>query len=114
MPKILLAEDDPTMVSLLKTLLTMEGFEIVALDAKSDVPAAIVKETPDNLLMDVHIGDQNGLEIIEKIRANPANESLNIVMASGLNVKDECLSRGANHFLLKPFMPDDLLKLLKK
>jgi CheY-like chemotaxis protein len=32
---------------------------------------------------------------------------------TGLNVKDECLRRGANHFLLKPFMPDDLLKVLK-
>ena len=32
MPKVLLAEDDHTMVSLLKTLLKMEGFEVVALD----------------------------------------------------------------------------------
>ena len=114
MPKVLLAEDDPTMVSLLKTLLKMEGFDVVALDAKSDIPAAIAKEAPDNLLMDVHLGDQNGLEVVEKIRANPENKALNIVMASGLNAHDECLSRGANHFLLKPFMPDDLLKLLKK
>jgi len=30
-----------------------------------------------------------------------------------MNVKDECLSLGANAFLLKPFMPDDLLRILK-
>ena len=114
MPKILLAEDDPTMVSLLKTLLKMEGFEVIVLDVKSDIPDVITKETPDNLLMDVHLGGQNGLEVVEKIRANPQNTALNIVMASGLDTRDECLRRGANHFLLKPFMPDDLLRLLKK
>jgi DNA-binding response OmpR family regulator len=41
MAKILLAEDDKTMVSLLKTLLTMEGFEVLGLDVHADVPAAI-------------------------------------------------------------------------
>ena len=114
MPKILLAEDDPTMVSLLKTLLTMEGFEVVALDVKTDIPAAIAAETPENLMIDVHLGDQNGLEVVEKIRSISENKDLNIVMASGLDVREECLRRGANHFLLKPFMPDDLLNLMKK
>ena len=114
MPKILLAEDDHTMVSLLKTLFKMEGFDVVALDVHEDVTAAVLKEQPDNLLMDVPLGGQNGMEIVEKIRQNPESKNINIVMTSGLNLKDECLQRGADQFLLKPFMPDDLLKLLKK
>ena len=113
MPKLLLAEDDPTMVSLLSTLLKMEGFQVVALEANADVPAAVRKEKPDFVLMDVHIGKQNGLDILETLRKDPANADVRIVMASGYNVKDQCLERGANHFLLKPFMPDDLLKLFK-
>ena len=113
MPKLLLAEDDPTMVSLLSTLLKMEGFEVVALDANADVPAAVKKEKPEFMLMDVHIGKQNGLEILQTIRRDPENAGVRIVMASGYNVKDQCLEGGANHFLLKPFMPDDLLRLFK-
>jgi len=113
MPKILLAEDDRTMVSLLKTLLKMEGFEVVALDVNADVPAAVELENPDTLLMDVHLGQQSGMDIVQAIRRNPALANVRIVMTSGMNVKEECLSRGANHFLLKPFMPDDLLKVLK-
>lgn len=113
MPKILIAEDDPTMVSLLKTLLKMEGFEVIALDARADVPAAVQKEKPDAMLMDVHIGTQNGMEIVQTIRKDPANAAVRIVMTSGYNVKDECIQYGANYFLLKPFMPDDLLKLFK-
>jgi CheY-like chemotaxis protein len=114
MPKILLAEDDHTMISLLTTLMRMEGFEVIALAAISDVPGAVLQHRPDNLLIDYHLGRQNGIEVVEKIRANPANKNLNIVMASGLNVKDECLRRGVDHFLLKPFMPDDLIAVLKK
>ena len=114
MSKILLAEDDRTMVDLLKTLLKMENFEVVVVDVNSDVPSVVSREKPDALLMDVHLGRQSGMQIVEKIRQNPANASVNIVMTSGLNMKEECLGNGANYFILKPFMPDDLLKLLKK
>jgi len=113
MPKVLLAEDDPTMVMLLSTLLKMEGIEVIALEASADIPAAVLREKPDSILMDVNIGSQNGMDLVQTIRNDPANTNLNIVMASGYNLKEECLQRGANYFLLKPFMPDDLLKLLK-
>jgi len=113
MPKILLAEDDPTMISLLKTLLKMEGFEVLALDVHSDVPAAVERERPQALFMDVHLGEQSGMKILEAIRMNKELSDVRVVMTSGLNVKDECLSRGANAFLMKPFMPDDLLNLLR-
>lgn len=114
MPKVLLAEDDHTMVSLLITLLKMEGYDVKALDIYADVVSVVAQESPDSLVMDVHLGGQSGMDIVEAIRKDPANENLNIVMTSGLNMKDACLDRGANHFILKPFMPDDLLKVLKK
>ncbi|HSO12004.1 MAG TPA: response regulator [Anaerolineales bacterium] len=114
MSKVLLAEDDRTMVSLLTTLLKMEGYEVAVLDIYADVPSEVSKEPPDALLMDVHLGGQSGMDIVRNIRKNPVNANVNIVMTSGLNMKDECLKSGANHFILKPFMPDDLLKLLKK
>ena len=114
MPKILLAEDDHTMVSLLTTLLRMEGYDIKVLDVHSDVVGAVLQENPDNLLMDVHLGGQRGMDIVEAIPKDPANEDVNIVMTSGLDVKEECLGRGADYFILKPFMPDELLKVLKK
>jgi len=113
MAKILLAEDDSTMVSLIKTLLNMEGFDVLALDVDSDVPAVVQRELPHALFMDVHLGTQSGMEILEAIRRNKELQDVRIVMTSGLNVKDECIRRGANAFLLKPFMPDDLIQALK-
>lgn len=114
MAKILLAEDDPTMISLLKTLLKMEGFDVVTLDVDADVPQVIQREMPDTVLMDVHLGGRNGLQILESIRGNPAFANVRVVMTSGLNMKDDCMKRGASAFLLKPFMPDDLIKSLKQ
>ena len=113
MVKVLLAEDDATMVSLLKTLLNMEGFDVVALDATADVAAAVQREKPDALFMDVHLGDQSGMKILESIRKNHDTANVRVIMTSGMNVKEECLRRGANAFLLKPFMPDDLLSVLR-
>lgn len=113
MAKILLAEDDATMVSLLQTLLKMEGFEVSALEADSNVPDAVQREKPDALFMDVHLGKQSGIEILEEIRQRQEFANMRVVMTSGLDVRDECIRRGANAFLLKPFMPDDLLRVLK-
>ena len=112
--KILLAEDDMTMVSLLTTLLKMEGFQVVALHADEDVPAAVRRETPDVLLMDVHLLHQSGLDILDKIRKSEDTSRTCVVMSSGANVREECINRGANGFLLKPYMPDELITILKK
>jgi DNA-binding response OmpR family regulator len=114
MEKVLLAEDDPTMVSLLKTLLKMEGFEVLAVDVNSDVPALVQQEKPHALFMDVHLGGQSGMDILETIRKQKELSGVRIVMTSGLNVREECINRGANAFLLKPFMPDDLIRALKQ
>lgn len=112
--KVLLAEDDATMVSLLKTLLKMEGYQVVALAADDDVPAAVRRERPDVLLMDVHLFHQSGLEILDTLRHAKDTHSTCVVMTSGMNMKEECLNRGANDFLLKPYMPDDLFGILER
>ncbi len=112
--KILLAEDDITMVSLLKTLLNMEGFDVVVLQADANVPAAVRNEKPDVLFMDVHLSRQSGLEILDELRRSADTNDVPVVMSSGAAVKEECIRRGANGFLLKPFMPDDLITILRQ
>jgi DNA-binding response OmpR family regulator len=114
MAKIMVAEDDQTMVNLLTTLLKMDGFDVIALDADEDVPTAVERDCPDILLLDVHLSNQNGLEILDALRNSQKAPALRVVMISGLNMRSECLRHGANDFLLKPFMPDDLIKLLRK
>jgi CheY-like chemotaxis protein len=114
MPKIMLAEDDLTMVTLLKTLLGMEGYQVDALSIDDDVFEAVRHDRPDVLLMDVHLPHANGLDVLAQLRKDAETRDLKVVMTSGLNLELECKNYGADDFLLKPYMPDDLLDLLKR
>ncbi len=64
--------------------------------------------------MDVYLAHQNGLEVLDAIRSMDEAHNVRIVMISGMNLKEDCLARGADDFLLKPFMPDDLIQILRK
>ena len=110
----MLAEDDQTMVTLLETLLGMEGYQVVSLGAYDDVFESVRRDRPDVLLLDVHLPHANGLDVLAQIRSHAETKDLRVVMTSGLNVEDECIDSGANGFLLKPYMPDDLLNILKR
>lgn len=114
MPKIMLAEDDHTMVTLLTTLLGMEGYDVVALSVNEDVFEAVRSDRPDVLLLDVHLPHTNGLDVLDQLRENEETQDLKVVMTSGLNLELECKNHGADDFLLKPYMPDDLLQILKR
>ncbi len=99
---------------LLETLLGMEGYQVVSLGVRDDVFESVRREQPDVLLLDVHLPHVNGLDVLDQVRGDDETKDLKVVMTSGLNVEDECLESGANGFLLKPYMPDDLLDILKQ
>ena len=114
MLKVLLADDDFTMVALLKTLLGMEGFQVTTLlDKTGNILENIRHEKPDVLLIDIFLGNCNGLDVVRQIRETPDMKDLKIVMVSGIDKTEECLAAGANAFLLKPYMPEELDDLLR-
>ncbi|HEY5159405.1 MAG TPA: response regulator [Anaerolineales bacterium] len=114
MAKVLLADDDFTMVSLLKTLLGMEGYQVTTLwDKKGDILDNIREEKPDILLIDIYLGDKNGIEVVRQIRQTPDLASLRVIMASGIDKNEECMAAGADSFLLKPYMPEELFTKLR-
>jgi DNA-binding response OmpR family regulator len=114
MQKVLLADDDNTMVALLKTLLGMEGFQVATLlDQPGDVLENIRSAKPDILLIDIYLGDRNGLDIVRQIRRMPDLNSIRIIMSSGIDKTEESLAAGANAFMLKPYMPNELFEILR-
>ena len=115
MDRVFLAEDDPIMVSLLETLLKLEGFEVVSIDlANGDLLSSLREDIPKALVLDVNLPNQSGLDIVREMRQGDLFKNTYVVMASGMSLEDECLVSGANDFLLKPYMPDDLIAILKK
>ena len=114
--KIMLVEDDPTMRNVLKTLLEIEGFKVVTVPdsrAEAEVVSMVKGEMPDLVLLDVHLRSINGIDILRLMRADPELKSVRVVMTSGMEMKNQCMQAGANAFLLKPYMPDELIRLLR-
>lgn len=116
MHKVLLVEDDPTMLHLLDTLLSIEGYTVVRCDgANLDTLLEIARqESPDAALLDVHLKQMSGLDIMRTIRKDPRLKSVKVVMTSGLDKRSESLAAGADDFIQKPYMPEQLVSLFHK
>ena len=114
MPRIMIVEDDQTSVKLLKILLEeVHGFQVSVARRGGDAISLATQAKPDVFLIDYHLSDMDGIELIRSLRGNPRFAKTPIVMASGLDVEDEALQAGANSFLTKPYEPDDLSNLFK-
>jgi two-component system response regulator MtrA len=113
MHKIMLVEDDPTMLSLLRTLLKLEQFDTVTLGDDENVLEAVHQHRPDAILLDVHLAQGNGVDLLREIRSDPTLQHVYIIMQSGMNLATECREAGADNFLLKPYMPDTLIQAIK-
>jgi len=112
----MLIEDDQTMVSLLTTLLNLEGFIVKAPDNNhlEGYLDAILEERPQVALVDVNLRTGNGLDLVRKIRKTPEICDTHLLMYSGLYLEDECLQAGADGFIQKPFMPDELVNIIRQ
>jgi CheY-like chemotaxis protein len=116
MPKILLVEDDSTMATLLKTLLEMEGYQVSVVKDKGLDEILDVLETlkPDLALIDVNMRQVNGFDLLRHIRKMEELHALRVVMSSGMDFSDQCRDAGADKFILKPYMPDDLIAMIRQ
>jgi DNA-binding response OmpR family regulator len=119
MAKVMLIEDDENMLDLLSMFLQIEGFRVTQLKPGANLLENIRKERPDLVFMDVHLkgakGEEiSGLDLVKQIRQDEFTRSTRVMMASGMDVSSECRNAGADDFLLKPFMPDELIGKIKK
>lgn len=116
MPKVMLIDDDTTILSLLQTLLEFEGFHVVQLNGEGDQDEMIGQihlEQPDLVLLDVHLQHINGLELLHLIRQKKGLETVRVLMSSGMELGPTCTQEGADGFILKPYMPDELVKKIQ-
>jgi CheY-like chemotaxis protein len=114
MAKVLLVDNDPTTVSLLKILLELDGHSVVTCTVAGRVLDAVSKEKPDLVLMDVYLTGGDGLEILRGIRSHPVFGRLPVIMTSGMELSEECARDGADSFLLKPYTPEHLAATMKQ
>ncbi|MCA9889434.1 MAG: response regulator [Anaerolineae bacterium] len=114
MSKVMIVDDDRTTVMLLQTLLELDGFDVTIVPNGSAVIATVEHSLPDVILMDYHLTDMYGVEVLRDLRAHPAFGQIPVIITSGMDVSDEAMDAGANEFLVKPFEPGDLPALFNK
>ncbi len=117
MPKVMLIEDDANMFSLLNMLLEFEGYEVVQWEGgekAEDVVNVLQQERPDLVLLDVHLRHLNGFDVLNSIRKEPGLRDMRVLMASGMDMTYRSRQEGADGFILKPFMPDELIQKIQQ
>ena len=104
--RILLVDDDAGVRGVLKDLLLIEGYQVVA---ASDGPEALAKAAnlvPDLILLDVMMPNMDGFEVCEKLRADPLLGDVPVIMLTALDDSESRLrgiEAGADDFVSKPF-----------
>ncbi|MCC7129783.1 MAG: response regulator [Anaerolineae bacterium] len=115
--KIFLIEDDLSMQALLQTYLQFEGFEVTLQNKEENLEEVIEnirRAAPDVVLLDVFLPQINGFDLLAGMREDPELKEMRVVMSSGMDFNERCLKVGANGFILKPYFPDDLLKIIRR
>jgi CheY-like chemotaxis protein len=112
--KVLIFEDNVIMRSLLQTLLELENLTVTSPNFPISDPLGVIRETdPNVILMDVNLPGINGLSLLKLYKESENFKDTKIIISSGSDLKQESLEAGADSFLMKPFMPDELIHLIK-
>jgi twitching motility protein PilT len=101
--RILYAEDDATSVALVQTMLSREGYEVVAVGTGQECLRAFRESPPDLCLLDLTLPDASGLEMLQQLRRERPEIPVVIVTASN-SVQDAVAATrlGATDYLSKP------------
>ena len=110
--RVLLADDDPSLLRLISTTLGTEDFELLHANDGQEALEVARRERPDLILLDVNMPRLDGFEVCRLLKTEPDTASIKIVMLSA-RVADIDRARGrevgADDYFAKPFSPIQLL-----
>lgn len=118
--RILVVEDEESLLKLETILLTVKGFEVIGAVTGSMAIEKIGSDVFDLVLLDIMLPDIDGFEVCRQLRKDPRTASVPIIMLTGKKNQDDHdrgVLCGANSYLVKPFKSamiiDEINKLLK-
>lgn len=107
--QILIVEDDNDTAEIVSALLESAGYTAVTAETGSTALSEIDTASPDLVLLDMHLPDMNGLDVLRKVRAN---SFLPMIVLSGFTQERDkvvALEAGADDYMAKPFSPEELV-----
>jgi len=103
--RILVADDDETIIRLLTITLRNEGYELIIARNGRDALDMTNQEQPDMAILDVMMPEMTGFEVCHALRAQPETATMPIIILSGLSDVDDKVSgiqAGADEYVTKP------------
>lgn len=115
-PRILLVDDEPSIIKMVGKRLEVEGFEVVvAMDGQEGLAKA-QSEHPELIILDLMLPKLNGYEVCTMLKQDTRYQQIPIVLFTAkTQEKDEALGMecGANGYLRKPFRAQELLATIR-
>jgi len=115
--RILIAEDEPNIVTSLQFLLQKNEYEVRVARDGEEALQLVESFMPDLVLLDVMMPVRNGFDVCGKIRENPALRRIRIVMLTARSrdaERDEGLALGADAYITKPFSTKELVAKVRQ
>jgi CheY-like chemotaxis protein len=116
MPRVLIIDDDPSIRSLVGSLLQTKGVETLEARHGEEALEQARRTPPDLFLCDLDMPIMDGIETLAEIRRDPLLRYIPFVLVTGMATKaqeEQMMRGGANGVLRKPFSFDALLEILQ-
>lgn len=113
--RILLVEDDRTTAAVTKRLLVTAGYQVTVADNGVQALARLRAQEPDMIASDICMPNMDGIEFLLTVRANPNWRQISFIFITGKGSVGDlraALQGGANDYLIKPFLPKELLRVV--
>ncbi len=107
--RVLIIEDDPNIVDLIKANLTVRGFDTLVSSDGSKALALLETEQPDMVLLDLMLPEVDGFELCKQIREQSSVAIIVVSARGGERDKVTALNMGADDYMTKPFGIEELL-----
>lgn len=115
--KILIADDEPNIVVSLEYLLRREAFEVTVARDGLEAMAAIRRERPQLVLLDVMMPGKTGFEVCQEVRADEQLKDTLILMLTARGRETDVakgLALGADGYMTKPFSTKELVRRVRE
>ncbi|MBI3551082.1 MAG: response regulator [Elusimicrobia bacterium] len=114
--RILVADDEPDLLQIMKETLEREGFEVETAEDGSRALQAIHSRAPDIAVLDLRMPRLDGFQVCQKLREDPLFEHLPVIILSATGTRDSKvtgLNLGADDFITKPVDVPELLARIR-
>lgn len=113
---VLIVDDIPVNIILLKTMLTRTNVGILTATNGEEALEIVRKQKPELVLLDIHMPVMDGMEVLKEIKADPQLEKIPVIMVSAYTSAEDIeqsMSLGASGFIKKPVIMDNLISSVK-